>query len=236
MREGLLQLLKLQEHDKKLEALDKSKSQFPTEIEERKLEITTAGAVLVEMEEEKINWEKKQRHSEGEIQLAKESLKVHEDRFSVVTNNKEYDALQIEIQSCKDTISEHENQFLQAMESTQRIEQELEVEQKTFEEIRQNQQESIDELQGQLDSMEELVQAEETNRTKTAKAIEPTILSIYERRRGPRSRRIALLRKDSCGVCFRQLTPQKLSEVRRCERIVHCENCGAIVVWDDDSD
>ena len=41
MREGLLQLLQLQEHDKKLEALDKSKSQFPTEIEERKIEIIT---------------------------------------------------------------------------------------------------------------------------------------------------------------------------------------------------
>jgi predicted nucleic acid-binding Zn-ribbon protein len=132
MKEGLLQLLKLQEHDKKLEALDKSKSQFPTEIEERKIEVTTAGEVLVEMEEEKTTWEKKQRHSEGEIQLAKENLKVHEDRFSVVTNNKEYDALQIEIQACKDTISEHENQLLQAMESTQRIEQELEVEQKNL--------------------------------------------------------------------------------------------------------
>ena len=92
MREGLLQLLQLQEHDKRLEELDKSKSQFPTEIEERKTEIGSAGKVLVEMEEEKSDWEKKQRQSEGEIQLAKESLKVHEDRFSVVTNNKEYDA------------------------------------------------------------------------------------------------------------------------------------------------
>ena len=236
MREGLLQLLQLQEHDKKLEALDKSKSQYPTEIEERQAEISTAGEVLEEMEEEKTNWEKQQRQSEGEIQLAKESLKVHEDRFSVVTNNEEYDALQIEIQACKNTISEHENQLLQAMESIQRIEQGLEEEQKTFEEIRQNQQESIDELQGQLDSMEESVQDEETNRSKTAKTIDPTMLSVYERRRGPRSRRIASIRKDSCGVCFRQLPPQKLSEVRRCERVVHCENCGAIVVWNEDAD
>ena len=236
MREGLLQLLQLQEHDKKLEELDKSKSQYPTEIEERQSEIATAGEVLEEMEEEKTNWEKQQRQSEGEIQLAKESLKVHEDRFSVVTNNKEYDALQIEIQACKNTISEHENQLLQAMESIQRIEQGLEEEQKTFEEIRQNQQESIDELQGQLDSMEESVQAEETSRAKTTKSIDPTMLSMYERRRGPRSRRIALTRKDSCGVCFRQLPPQKLSEVRRCERVVYCENCGAIVVWNEETD
>jgi len=236
MREGLLQLLQLQEHDKKLEALDRSKGQFPTEIEERRVEIATAGEVLGEMEEEKTNWEKKQRQSEGEVQLAKESLKVHEERFSIVTNNKEYDALQIEIQACKNTISEHENQLLEAMESIQRIEQELEEEKKSFEEIRQSQQESIDELQEQLDSMEELVQDEETNRAKTAKTIDPTMLSVYERRRGPRSRRIASIRKDSCGVCFRQLPPQKLSEVRRCERVVHCENCGAIVVWNEDAD
>tara|TARA_B100000401_G_C52716142_1_gene676332 strand:- start:353 stop:1063 length:711 start_codon:yes stop_codon:yes gene_type:complete len=236
MREGLLQLLQLQEHDKRLEDLDKSKSQFPTEIEERKTEIASAGKVVAEMEEEKTDWEKKQRQSEGEIQLAKESLKVHEDRFSVVTNNKEYDALQIEIQACKDTVSEHETQLLQAMESIQRIENELEEENKAFEEVRRSQQESIDELQGQLDSMEELVQDEEINRAKAAETIDPKILAVYERRRGPRSRRIALTRKDSCGICFRQLPPQKLSEVRRCERVVDCENCGAIVVWNEDRD
>ena len=43
-------LMVYEEHDKKLEALDKSKSQFPTEIEERKIEIITASEVLVEME------------------------------------------------------------------------------------------------------------------------------------------------------------------------------------------
>ena len=80
--------------------------------------------------------------------------------------------------------------------------------------------------------MQELVQDEETNRLKTAKTIEPKMLKVYERNRGPRSRRIALMRKDSWGV-LQTINATKAQRSRRCERVVNCENCGAIVVWNE---
>ena len=84
--------------------------------------------------------------------------------------------------------------------------------------------------------MQELVDGVEAKRTEVAGTIEKRLLTIYERRRGPRSKRVSAVRKGSCGTCFRQLPPQQRSEVRRCERIINCENCGAIMVWDDDSE
>ncbi len=236
MREGLLQLLKLQEVDKELESLEKAKDQYPAEINERQSEIDSAGQLMQEMEEEKAEWERKQRQSELDIESAKVNLKEHEERFSVVTNNKEYDALQMEIEACKNTLAEHESLLLDSIEAIQQLEEQIESEKTAFEEVRQAQQERIDELQKQLDSMQELVDGVEARRGDVAQTIEKRLLTIYERRRGPRSKRVAAVRKGSCGTCFRQLPPQQRSEVRRSERIINCENCGSIMVWDDESE
>ena len=236
MKEGLLQLLKLQEVDKELEALEEAKDKYPTEINERQAEIDDAGSALSAMESEKAEWEKKQRHSEREIESAKANLKVHEERFAVVTTNKEYDALQMEIEACKTVISEHESQFLNSIEAIQKLEEQIESEKQSFEEVRQSQQERIDELQGQLDSMQELVDGVESRRGEVAQTIEKRMLTIYERRRGPRSKRVSAVRKGACGACYRQLPPQQRSEVRRGDKIINCENCNSIMVWDDDSE
>ena len=236
MKEGLLQLLKLQKVDKELDALEESKEKYPAEINERQAEIDAAGQAMQEMEVEKAEWEKKQRQSELDIESAKINLKEHEERFSAVTNNKEYDALQMEIEACKSALAEHEGLLLTSLESIQNIEESIEDEKSAFDEIRQAQQKRIDELQRQLDSMQELVDGVEIRRTEVAQTIEKRLLTIYERRRGPRSKRVSAVRKKSCGTCFRQLPPQQLSEVRRSERIINCENCGAIMVWDDDSE
>ena len=56
MREGLLQLLKLQEVDKELESLEESKDKYPAEINERQAEIDAAGQAMQEMEAEKAEW------------------------------------------------------------------------------------------------------------------------------------------------------------------------------------
>lgn len=236
MKEGLLQLLKLQEVDKELEALEEAKDKYPAEISERQAEIDDSGRALLTMETEKADWEKKQRHSEREIESSKTNLKVHEERFAVVTTNKEYDALQMEIEACKTGIAEHESQYLSSIEAIQNLEEGIESEKESFEQVRQSQQERIDELQGQLDSMQELVDGVDSRRTEVAKTIEKRMLTIYERRRGPRSKRVSAVRKGACGACYRQLPPQQHSEVRRGDKIMSCENCNSIMVWDDDSE
>jgi predicted nucleic acid-binding Zn-ribbon protein len=236
MKEGLLQLLKLQEVDKELEALEEAKDKYPAEISERQAEIDDSGRALLTMETEKADWEKKQRHSEREIESSKTNLKVHEERFAVVTTNKEYDALQMEIEACKAGIAEHESQYLNSIEAIQNLEEGIESEKESFEQVRQLQQERIDELQGQLDSMQELVDGVDSRRTEVANTIEKRMLTIYERRRGPRSKRVSAVRKGACGACYRQLPPQQRSEVRRGDKIMNCENCNSIMVWDDDSE
>ncbi|HIG55322.1 MAG TPA: hypothetical protein EYG11_20770 [Candidatus Latescibacteria bacterium] len=237
MKEGLLKLLQLQAVDKELFTLEEAKEKYPAEISERQREIENAQGHLIDLEATLEELEKKQRHCEREIETGKVNLKEHEERFAVVTTNKEYDALQIEIEACKSSLSENESQLLEAMEGIERVQGQTGEEKTTFEEIRQTQQGRIDELQSQLNTMQEQVDAVQKRRKKVTKDIEARLLATYDRKKGRRGVRVAAVRKGACGCCYHQMPTQVRMEVRSGERgVLYCESCGTIMAWDEQSD
>ena len=235
MKEGLQQLLKLQGVDKKLFELEEAKEKYPAEIDLRRSRITKARSALAALEAKREEQEKQQRHCEREIESGKASLREREERFSVVTTNKEYDSLQLEIEICKTTIAEHETQRLKAIESLEQIQEKINEEQGAFEEVREVEQERIDELAGQLGTMQEQIDEVAASRKVVAKGLDAQLLRTYERNRGRRGIRVAAVRKEACGACFHQMPAQIRNEVRIGDRVINCESCGTIMVWDEQS-
>lgn len=238
MKEGLQQLLKLQEVDKKLFALEEAKEKYPAEIDLRRSRIAKARSVLADLEDQSAEFEKQQRHCEREIESGKATLREREERFAVVTTNKEYDSLQLEIEICKTTIAEHETQLLKALEGLEQIQEQIAEEQGSFEEVRGAEQERIDELEGQLGTMQEQIDEVAASRQVVAKGIEDInaqLLQTYERKKGRRGIRVAAVRKEACGACYHQMPAQVRNEVRIGGRVIYCESCGTIMVWDEQS-
>ena len=235
MKEGLLQLLKLQEVDKKLFELEVAKEKYPAEIDLRRSRIEKARSVLADLETQSAEFAKQQRHREREIESGKATLREREERFAVVTTNKEYDSLQLEIEICKQTIAEHETQLLKAIEGLERIQEQIDEEQGAFEEVREAEQERIDELEGQLGTMQEQIDEVTASRQVVAKGIDAQLLRTYERKKGRRGIRVAAVRKEACGACYHQMPAQVRNEVRIGGRVIYCESCGTIMVWDEQS-
>ncbi|MYI62936.1 MAG: hypothetical protein F4105_15015, partial [Gemmatimonadetes bacterium] len=195
--------------------------------------LAEARAVLSDLEAQDADLAKQQRHCEREIESSKATLREREERFSVVTTNKEYDSLQLEIEICKKTIAEHETQLLKAIEGQERIQEKIAEEQDVFEEIRAVEQERIDELEGQLGTMQEQIDEVEKSREVVANSIDAQLLQTYKSKKGRRGIRIAAVHKEACGACFHQMPAQMLNEVRVGDRVIHCESCGTIMVWDE---
>lgn len=235
MKEGLLQLLKLQEVDKKLFQLEEAKEKYPTEIDLRRSKIAKERAALADLETQSAELEKQQRHCEREIESGKASLREREERFAVVTTNKEYDSLQLEIEICKQTIAEHETLLIKALEDLERIQEQIAEEQGAFEKVREVEQERIDELEGQLGTMQEQIDEVVASREVVAKGIDAQLLRTYERKRGRRGIRVAAVRREACGACYHQMPAQVRNEVRIGNRLIYCESCGTIMVWDEQS-
>ena len=238
MKEGLQQLLKLQEVDKKLFELEEAKEKYPAEIDLRRSRIAKARSTLVDLEAKHEEQEKQRRHCEREIESGKATLCEREERFALVTTNKEYDSLQLEIEICKTTIAEHETLRLKAIESLEQIQEKINKEQGAFEEVREVEQERIDELEGQLGTMQEQIDKVAASRQVVAKGIEDLnaqLLQTYERNKGRRGIRVAAVRKGACGACYHQMPAQIRNEVRLGNRVINCESCGTIMVWDEQS-
>ena len=235
MRDDLLRLLKIQDVDEELRTLEDVKSKYPEEITRRKNDIEAVRKGLDEKSARVAELETQQRHHERELEVARDQLKKQEERFSEVTNNREYDALQMEIEACKTRISECETHILQAIEDSEFLREQIVLEEKDVEQIVGEQQARIDELQEKLDSLQGEVDGVYSRREQETSGIDQDLLRSYQRSRNARGGRVAAVRKESCGACFRQLPPQQRNNVRRNERVLHCENCGAILVWDDHS-
>ena len=235
LKEGLQQLLKVQHVDLELKFLEEAKSKYPEEISRRKSEITRAESGLKELTDRLEELERRRRHNERELDSAREQLKKLEARFSEVTTNKEYDALQLEVEACKSKMSEYEGQILEIIESSEGIGEQVELETQDVEELREEQQSHIDELQAKLDSLQGEVDGVESRRQKAIRGVDGILLSSYENARGGRGLTVAPVRKGSCGACYRQLPAQMRTIVRRSEEVMICESCGAIMAWDEES-
>lgn len=234
MKAGLLRLLELQEVDKELQSLEEARDKFPAEISERQQQIDQARMALQELAEKLETLGKEQRLLEREIESARDNLKKHEERFAAVTTNKEYDALQLEIAACKTRIAECETQVLDTIEAAEQLRQEADSKNREVEQIQQQHQARIEELQLRLASLQKEVDGVQVRRQAVTQTIEARLLQLYQRSRKSRGMRVARILKGACGVCFRQLPAQQRNNVKYSNNQVHqCENCGAILVWDE---
>ena len=235
MKDGLLALLQLQEVDKELGRLEEAREQYPAEIAVRRKELDRSAAVLKEQQDSVAELAAEQRRLDRELEAARVSLKDHEERFAEVTTNREYDALQLEIEACKTGISDFETRILETIDASEAMEEQVAAATEEFDEIRQTHQAHIDELEANVSTLQEEVDALVERRDLVIKGIPDNISRVYERSRKKKGMRVAAGRKGACGACFRQLPAQLRSDVRRSDRLCFCENCGVILVWDAES-
>lgn len=235
LKEGLQELLKVQEVDLELKSLEEAKSKYPEEIARRQAEIARAEGGLKELTDRQEELERRRRQLERELDDAREQLKKHEARFSDVTTNKEYDALQMEVEGCKSKMSEFEGQILEIIEASEGLQEQIDLEKQDVGELAKEQQARVDELQAKLDSLQGEVDQVHKRRVAAVKGIDENLLRSYENAKGGRSLTVAPVRKGSCGACYRQLPAQMKTVVRRAKEVMICESCGAIMAWDDES-
>ena len=88
MRDSLVNLLKLQEIDKEINALHQSQIDYPKEINGLKTELQDARDQLDAQQQRSEELEKNRRALERELSAIEEDLKKHQDRLYEVKTTK----------------------------------------------------------------------------------------------------------------------------------------------------
>ena len=174
------------------------------------------------------------KNHNNNIKESESLIAKYEKQLDKVKNNREFDALnkevelqRLEIQLSEKRIKEANVSKVAKGESLKNIEEKIAVRQK--------------ELKVKKDELESIIEKTEKEEdrlikdsTKQRKEIEPRLLKAYDKIRSSyrNGLAVAVVARESCGGCFNKIPPQKQIEIGMMKHIVACEHCGRILVDD----
>jgi len=232
VQEKLTGLVTLQKIDSKLDELKVLKGELPMEVADLEDEIQGLHARQTRIEEE-INGITE--FIEQKKEAIKESgglVKKYEKQSNNVKNNREFEAINKEIEMQQLEVKLAEKHIKDATDEISEKAVLLEKAKKTI-----GAKEGI--LNTKKEELEKIIastEKEEKHFNKLAaeakESVDPRLLTSYTKIRHSYRNGLAVVQveRDACGGCFYAIPPQKQSEIRQHKKIMVCENCGRVLV------
>lgn len=238
VEEKLSSLVRLQKIDSKLDEIQILKGELPMEVKDLEDEIEGLHARQTRIEEE-INGitEFIDQKKEG-IKDAQALVKKYEKQSENVKNNREFEAInkEIEMQQLEEKLCE--KHIKDATEEIAEKARQLDLAKKAVGGKESN-------LNGKKAELEKIIsetekeEKEYSGEADAARAhVDERLILSYDRIRNNYRNGLAVVpvERDSCGGCFHAIPPQKQSEIKLRKKIMVCENCGRILVDNDLND
>ena len=234
MNSDLEMLLKLQVIDYDIGELERSKEYLPDMMENLTREIEEAKTRLSDTKTELDEAKVRQKNLELELQTREANLQKYQQRMMSIKTNKEYDALVAEIDAIKEAISTGETELLETIERVSELEKDIGALEEKAGTVEESNTKQLAILQEKIDSIGDKMADILNSRDQIRETMPKPIMSVYERvRRGKGGQAVVPVKKRACSACFKALTPKKVQEVKRADKVYTCDNCGAIIYWDE---
>lgn len=234
MQESLRALLELQKTDQDLHELEQYKVDIPNQLETMGTVQSEAETRLADQETKVADIEKDRRQRERDLQIAQEQIKKYQGQLYSVKTNKEYDALQTEIQAQKTLVSELEDAILQLITETETESEALESMRGETDSLIERLDEERTALKTRLSAVDEDVTVKMDERKRMSMRVENQVLKVYDRiRRNLRGMTVVPVKKGACSGCFHVIPLQVMLQIRQAQRLISCEGCGRILITED---
>ena len=232
VEEKLSSLVRLQKIDCKLDEVQILKGELPMEVKDLEDEIEGLHARQTRVEEE-INGIQEfiEQKKEG-IKEAKALITKYEKQSDNVKNNREFEAInkEIEMQQLEEKLCE--KHIKDATDEIGEKARQLEIAKKAVSTKETN----LNAKKSELEKIISETEKEEKHYNKDAanarSHVDERLLTSYDRIRKNYRNGLAVVpvERDSCGGCFHAIPPQKQSEIKLRKKVMVCENCGRILV------
>jgi predicted nucleic acid-binding Zn-ribbon protein len=232
VEEKLTSLLSLQKIESKLDELHILRGELPMEVADLEDEIQGLHARQVRIEEEINGVTDFIEQRKAAIKEAEALVKKYDKQSSNVKNNREFEAINKEIETQQLQVKLAEKHIKDATD-------EIAVKAVDLDKARKNitaKEEALATKKGELEKIIASNEKEEKHFNKLAidarQHVEPRLLASYEKIRKSYRNGLAVVpvERDACGGCFNAIPPQKQSEIKQHKKIMICENCGRILV------
>ena len=235
VEEKLASLLNLQKVESKLDEIAILKGELPIEVRDLEDEIQGLHARETRIEEEINGINEFIEQKKALITNSQDLLKKYEKQSDNVKNNREYEAINKEIENQTLDMKLAERHIKDANEEIADKARILEAAKKNI----ATKEGTLKVKKGELDKIVAETEKEEKEcravSEKARAAVDARLLTSFDRIRKNFRNGLAVVSivRDACGGCFNAIPPQRQSEIRQHKKIIVCENCGRVLVEED---
>lgn len=222
----------------RLQELDLEREQALARIEEIE-RLMGEDAELRQAEQETSEAEQRLKqartqHAQAEHTLSAQREKIKENEAKLyggqITNPKELQDLQHELESLKRFLETLEDRMLEAMLALDEAEQAFQEASQHLEALRAAREAEHQDLADERQRLEAALERIQDERQAALAGIGEADLQVYEQLRSRFGGMVmALVREGSCSVCGVDLARSKLQEVQSGSELIRCSQCGRIL-------
>jgi uncharacterized protein len=232
IEQKLRALFSLQNIDSKIDRIRIIRGELPLEVQDLEDELAGLQTRLDKLNDEVNDLKTSITEKTGLINTSKTLIKKFEEQQNSVRNNREFEAInkEVEFQHLESQLAEK-----RIKEAKITIDAKSELVKKVMEQLEEKQLE-LKHKQGELSDIVDETEKEEreliAESQENEKIIEERLLVAYKRIRKNARNGLAVVAvdRDACGGCFNKIPPQRQLDIRMCRKIIVCEYCGRILV------
>lgn len=227
VKETLATLIQLQALDSTLSKLEKEIAEVPKQIEALRQQAEQATQRVAKVQAEVQRMEKERRNLELELEGNETQISKYRSQLLQVKTNKEYSALQLEIDTLKSKNAVIEERILYLMDEIEvrkqeaaRVSKEVAAEQEKIKKFTRDKEADKARLE------EEFTRIQKERQALLEALSDKSLIQEYTRLLKVRSGiAVAAVENGICTGCHVSLTPQMFAEVKTREKLLRCPTC-----------
>ena len=205
----------------------------PQRLADADAKLAAADGVVQEATQRLKDAQEARRAAEKDAAVFDGRLTKFKDQLSAVKTNREYQAMQHEIETAKRERDAAEDKVLERMEQIEALTAEV----KQAEAARAAEKKTVDAekaaLATELAGQEKMLAEKTAARTALVASVEPRLMSLFQQvakvRKGVA---LSMATRDGlCSICHVRMRPQVFQQVRQNDAVIQCDSCQRILYW-----
>lgn len=228
--EQIILLIELQKLDSQIYKFNRRKSEMPLLIKNLEEDFKNKTEDIKREENILKTILLKQKDKENELASKEETIKKCQIQLYQLKTNKEYAAMQHEIEGHKVDKSLLEDEIIAILDEADGKKKDIEKYKAALKEEEKDLNIKKEKFNSELKEIGVQLNSLNAQRTELAAKIDKGMLGKYERiLKGKDGLAMVPVRQDACGGCHLNLPPQVINEIKMKEDLVFCESCARIL-------
>ena len=233
MSPDLERLIELQNIETAIEEARRRIAAHPQRVQDADARLSHAKGIVDEAKQRLKASQELRRDQEKDAATFQGRLSKFKDQLSAVKTNREYQAMQGEIETAQKELGRVEEKVLERMMEADAVAAEIKKAEQALA-VKQKEVDTEKTAMGEeLATVESALTQASAQRAALIAAMEPRLIALFEQvARARKGVAICIATRDGlCSACHVRLRPQVFQEVRRNDAIIQCFSCNRILYY-----